>query len=110
MSCTVYYEWKIKENVNADDLMETVLRHVESMNISFEKENRKVVINFLKGKSETLVFDFSRQECDDFWKWNGLDAQEFYDILELFHKLTPFFETFDISDDDDIWEELYGCE
>jgi len=40
MSCTVYYEWKIKENVNADDLMETVLRHVESMNISFEKENR----------------------------------------------------------------------
>lgn len=110
MACTVFYEWKIKENVNVDDLIEIVLRYVESMNVSFEKENGKVSINFLKGKSETLMFDFSEQECDDFWKWNGVDAQEFYDVLELFHKLIPFFERYDIYDDDDIWEELYGNE
>jgi len=105
MGCTIYYKGTLKENVNESDVCCIVAKHLQGLNAELTSTVSSIIINFTKGQSEPLVFEFKENKVDYYCKWNGTDTEEFYKILDFFIDLKPLFKSLRIDDDEGIWNE-----
>ena len=105
MSCTIFYKGTLKENYNPSDVLNIVSQHVRNINAEIMQSDNPIIINFLQGKSESLVFDFKDKKVDSFCKWNGENPEEFYRIFDMFIALQPLFKSLKIEDDEGLWNE-----
>ena len=105
MSCTIYYKGTLKDSYSESDVFSTITQHLQKMSAKLYQEDTSIVIHFLQGKSETLVFDFKDRKIDGTFKWNGENKEEFYEVLDLFITLKSLFKSLKVDDDDDIWNE-----
>jgi len=105
MSCTIYYTGTLKESKSPEDVFGAISNHMQNINANLKQSANLVVINFLQGNSETLVFDFDKNKINGFWKWNGNDPEEFYKIFDMFIEIKPLFKSLKIDDDEGLWNE-----
>ena len=105
MSCTIFYKGTLKDNYNTSDVLNIVLQHIRNINAEIVQSSDSIIINFLNGKSEPLVFDIKNKKIDSFCKWNGEDPEEFYRIFDMFIELQPIFKSLKIEDDQGLWLE-----
>jgi len=105
MSCTIYYKGILKESKLPEDVFGVISKHMQNINANLEQSTNLVVINFLQGNSETLIFQFEKSKINGFWKWNGNDPEEFYKVFDMFLEIKPLFKSLKIDDDDGLWNE-----
>jgi len=105
MSCTIFYKGTLKDNNNPDDVLITVSKHLKSINGELSLCGDTIIIKFLQGQSEPLVFNFNNGTVDAFCKWNGEEPGDFYAIFDMLIELKPLFKSFSIEDDEGHWHE-----
>jgi len=105
MSCTIYYKGILKERKLPEDVFGVISKHMQNINANLEQSTNLVVINFLQGNSETLIFQFEKSTINGFWKWNGNDPEEFYKVFDMFLEIKPLFKSLKIDDDEGLWNE-----
>ncbi len=105
MSCTIFYKGTLKENHSPSDVFNVVSKHIRNINGEIIQSDNAIIVNFLQGRSESLVFDFKNKKIDSFCKWNGENPEEFYGIFDMFIELQPLFKSLKIEDDKGLWYE-----
>jgi len=78
---------------------------MQNIEAELVRSDDSVMISFLQGKSEPLVFHFEDNKMDDFCKWNGETSEEFYAIFDMFIELKPLFKSLRVEDDEGFWYE-----
>jgi len=105
MSCTLFYKGDLKENVSGNILSSTVKKHIKKIDCIVHECNEAIIITFNNGTTEPLMFDISSNIINNFFKWNGDDISELYQIFDLFIKIKPLFKSLKITDNEGLWEE-----
>ena len=105
MSCTIFYKGTLRENTNPSDVLDIVSKHIKNINAELTQSTDPIVVNFLRGQSEPLVFEFKNKKLDSFCKWNGETPEEFYAIFDMFIELKSIFKSLKIEDDEGLWHE-----
>jgi len=91
MSCTIYFKGKLNVGISEKDVLGIIERHLQGINAKLAQSNNPIIIEFLQGQSEPLVFQFINNKIDGLCKWSGEEPEEFYAILDLFIDLKPLF-------------------
>jgi len=105
MSCTIHYKGTLKVNHNLNDVLEIVSKHLKNINAILDQTENPIIINFLQGQSESLVFDFKNKSLDNFFRWNGENPEEFFRIFDMFIEIKQLFNSMKIDDDEGFWHE-----
>jgi len=105
VSITIFYKGRLKENISVDMFSSTIEKYVSKIDCNVYQDNGAITIIFKNSHSEPLVFDFNNDAIDDFFKWNGKNMNEFYEIFDLFKNIKPLFRSLKITDDEGLWEE-----
>ncbi|MCX7903166.1 MAG: hypothetical protein N2486_01515 [Caloramator sp.] len=99
MSCTVFYKGKLKDEYTFKDIVSIIEKHAKFLECKLNISDISLELIFLKGKSEPLVLSLENNKINGFFKWNGIDEEEYYKILDMFIDLKPLFKSYKIEDD-----------
>lgn len=103
MSCTIFYKGKLKSIYTFENIISIVQEHTKDFDCTLNIYENSIEVRFNTGKSEPLVLALENSKIDGFCKWNGVNEEEYYKILDMFIELKPLFNPYRIEDDFGIW-------
>ena len=104
MSCTVYYKGTLKDGYCQSDIIKIINGHMMSINAELKQHDDTIIIDFMLGNSEPIVFSFKNKKIDGFCKWNGEQPEELLAIFDMLFEMKPLFRSLKVDDDEGVWD------